>query len=150
MTKVSVRGATIKDIPVLLGLFYELGRSKPQDDSDVEKFRNLVKKYITDSEKTIFVAILDGVQIIGAVSVMFLPRLNQTSHKMYIPELIVIEKFQNQGFGKKLIESCVSLARGKNCHRIRLESGNIRKKSHEFYKRLGFKQHALSFTKNLQ
>ena len=150
MTEVSVREATTKDIPVLLGLFYELGRPKPQDDSDVEKFRNLVKKYITDSEKMIFVAMRDGVQIIGAVSVMFLPRLNQTSHEMYIPELIVIEKFQNQGCGRKLIESCVSLAKEKNCHRIRLESGNIRKKSHEFYKRLGFEQHALSFTKNLQ
>ena len=61
MTKVAIREATIKDIPVLLGLFYELGRPKPKDDSDVEKFRNLVKKYITGSEKTILVAIAEGV-----------------------------------------------------------------------------------------
>ena len=149
MDNVIIREATGKDIPIVLGLLYDLGRPKPQKDSDVDSFRKLVTKYVKDSDKTILVAVLDDVKIVGMVSVMFLSRLNQNTLELYIPELIVLEKYQNQGIGKKLINSCITLAKEKKCHRIRLESGNQRKESHQFYKHLGFEQSAFSFTKNL-
>jgi len=149
MDNLLVRSASGKDIPILLGLLYDLGRPKPQKDSDVETFRKLVTKYVKDSDKTILVAELDDVKIIGMVSVVYLPRLNQSTLEMYIPELVVHEKYQNHGIGKKLINSCITLAKEKKCHRIRLDSGNQRKASHEFYKHLGFEQSALSFTLNL-
>ena len=146
---VIVRTSSDNDIPIILGLLYDLGRPKPQKDSDIEIFRKLVTKYVKDSDKTILVAEIDDLKIVGMVSVMFLPRLNQSSLEMYIPELIVLKKYQNQGIGKKLINYCITLAKDKKCHRIRLESGNQRKDSHEFYKHLGFEQSAFSFTKKL-
>jgi ribosomal protein S18 acetylase RimI-like enzyme len=149
MYNVVVRTSSEKDVPVLLGLLYDLGRPKPQKDSDVETFRKLVIKYVKDSDKAILVAEIDDMKIVGMVSVMFLPRLNQLTLEMYIPELVVLEKYQNHGIGKKLINSCITLAKEKNCHRIRLESGNQRKDTHEFYNHLGFEQSSLSFTKNL-
>ena len=144
-----IRIASDNDLPIILGLLYELGRPKPQKDSDVDTFRKLVKKYVTDSDKKILVAEIDDIEIVGMVSMMFLPRLNQTSLEMYIPELVVLKKYQNQGIGKKLINSCIVLAKEKKCHRIRLESGHQRKGSHQFYKHLEFEQSALSFTMNL-
>lgn len=149
MDDVTVRTSSDKDISILLGLLYDLGRPKPEKDSDVETFRKLVTKYVKDSDKTILVAELDDMKIIGMVSVMYLPRLNQSTLEMYIPELVVLQKYQNHGIGKKLINSCITLAKEKKCHRIRLESGNQRKDSHEFYKHLGFGQYAFSFTLNL-
>ena len=149
MNNETIREASDKDIPVILELLYDLGRSKPQKDSDVDTFRKLITKYLTDSDKQILVVVLDDVKIIGMVSMVFLPRLNRTTLEMYIPELVVLEKYHNQGIGKKLINSCIVLAKEKKCHRIRLESGNQRKESHQFYKHLGFEQSALSFTKNL-
>jgi ribosomal protein S18 acetylase RimI-like enzyme len=149
MDKMIIREFSTKDIPIILGLLYDLGRPKPQKDSDVDTFRNLVTKYLKDSDKTILIAELDDMKIAGMVSVMFLHRLNQTTLEMYITELIVLEKYQNQGIGKKLINSCITLAKEKKCHRIRLESGAQRIKSHQFYKHLGFEQSAHSFTKNL-
>ncbi len=149
MESVIIREASDKDISTILELLYDLGRPKPQKDSDVDIFRKLVKKYVTDSDKQILVAILDKMKIIGMVSVIFLPRLNQSTLELYIPELIVLKKYRNQGIGKKLINSCILLAKEKNCHRIRLESGNQRKESHQFYKHLGFEESAFSFTKCL-
>jgi GNAT superfamily N-acetyltransferase len=149
MYNVVVRTSSEKDIPVLLGLLYDLGRPKPQKDSDIEIFRKLVTKYVKDSDKTTLVAEIDDIQIVGMVSVIFLQRLNQLTLEMYIPELVVLEKYQHHGIGKKLINSCIALAKEKNCHRIRLESGNQRKESHQFYKHLGFEQSAFSFTKSL-
>ena len=146
---VEIRTASDNDIPIILGMLYELGRPKPQIDSDVDVFRKLVKKYITDSDKIILLAVSNGTKIIGMVSIVFLSRLNRDTLEMYIPELVVLEKHHRQGIGKKLIQSCISLAEEKKCHRIRLESGNQRKESHQFYSSLGFEQSSLSFTLNL-
>jgi ribosomal protein S18 acetylase RimI-like enzyme len=146
---VEIRTASDNDIPIILGMLYELGRPKPQIDSDVDVFRKLVKKHITDSDKIILLAVSNDTKIIGMVSIVFLSRLNRNTLEMYIPELVVLEKYHRQGIGKKLIQSCISLAEEKKCHRIRLESGNQRKESHQFYSSLGFEQSSLSFTLNL-
>ena len=147
---VVIRMASEKDIPIILGLLYELGRQTPEKDSDMDAFRKLAKKHLTDSDKKILIAERNDIEIVGMVSIVFLPRLNRTTLEMYIPELVVLEKYQNQGIGQKLISSCIALAKEKKCHRIRLESGNQRKESHQFYNSLGFEQSALSFTKNLE
>ena len=144
-----IRTASSKDIPIILKLLYHLGRPKPQQDSNVDTFRTLVKKYITDFDKKILLAEINDIEIIGMVSMVFLPRLNRINFEMYVPELVVLEKYQKQGIGKKLIDSCIVIAKEKKCHRIRLESGNQRKESHQFYEHLGFDQSAISFTKNL-
>jgi len=81
-------------------LFYELGRPKPQKDSDAEYFRKIVKKHIADVDKKILLVQLDDTEIITMVSIIFLSRLNKNSLELYIPELIVHEKFRNQGVGK--------------------------------------------------
>jgi len=149
MPNIAIRDATDKDIPIILGLLYDLGRPKPQQDSDVDSFRKLVRTYMEESDKKLLVAILDDVKIVGMISMMLLSRLNRNTLEMYIPELIVLEKYQGQGIGKKLITSCIAFATEKKCHRIRLESGNQRTNSHEFYKYLGFEQSSLFFTKNI-
>ena len=78
-----------------------------------------------------------------------LQRSNKAFGRKPIMQLVVIKEYRNQGIGKQLINSCIVIAKEKNCHRIRLESGNKRKESHNFYKHLGFEQYALSFTLNL-
>jgi GNAT superfamily N-acetyltransferase len=149
MDNVMIRDASEQDIPIILGLLYDLGRPKLQKDSDVETFRKLVTKYLIDSDKKILVAVLDDVKVIGMLSMVFLPRLNRSTLETYIPELVVLETYRTHGVGKKLISSCMTIAKEKKCHRIRLESGNQRKESHQFYKHFGFESSALSFTKNL-
>ncbi len=150
MARMKIRQATKKDVPILLSLLYDLGRPKPKNDSDVDEFRKMVRKYLSDSDKEILVAEKDDIEIVGMVGMVFLPRLNQKKLEMYIPELVVSEKHRNGGIGGKLINECIEMAKKKNCHRIRLESGNQRTESHEFYKKLGFEQNALSFSKELK
>ena len=45
MNNFVIRTATKSDIPEILGLLYELGRPKPNDNSSVEKFKKLVKSF---------------------------------------------------------------------------------------------------------
>ena len=145
----TIREGTDTDIPVILGLLYDLGRPKPQEDSDVDLFRKRVKGYLGDPDKAILVAVIDDVKIVGMASMLFLPRLNQKGTEAYIPELVVLAGYRRMGIGEQLIDRCTRVAEKKGCHRMRLESGNQRAETHDFYKNLGFDQSALSFDKGL-
>ena len=149
MENITIRESILDDIPLLLELLYELGRPKPQKDSDLENFTQLLKNHIHDNDKKILVAKIDDSKIVGLISLVFLPRLNQKTLELYVPELIVSQNYQSQGIGTKLINFSIELGKEKKCHRIRLESGNQRIESHKFYKHLGFENSSMFFTKNL-
>jgi GNAT superfamily N-acetyltransferase len=149
MENITIRESISDDIPLLLELLYELGRPKPQKDIELENFTQLLKNHINDNDKKILVAKIDDSKIIGLISLVFLPRLNQKTLELYVPELIVSQNYQSQGIGTKLINFSIELGKEKKCHRIRLESGNQRIESHKFYKHLGFENSSMFFTKNL-
>lgn len=144
-----IRQASKKDIPLILGLLYELGRPKPKTDSEVDSFRKIVKNQIAESNNYILIAEVDEIHVVGLASIVLLRRLNQTKNEMYIPELVVTQKYQNQGIGTKLIDECIELAKEKRCFRIRLESGLSRTIAHNFYKKLGFESNSFSFSKKI-
>ena len=149
MENITIRESILDDIPLLLELLYELGRPKPQKDIELENFTQLLKNHINDNDKKILVAKIDDSKIVGLISLVFLPRLNQKTLELYVPELIVSQNYQYQGIGTKLINFSIELGKEKKCHRIRLESGNQRLESHKFYKHLGFENSSMFFTKNL-
>ena len=149
MDNVTIRESIHDDIPLILELLYELGRQKPQKDSELEKFEKLLKNYMQEDDKKIIVAQDNDSKIIGMISMVFLSRLNQNTLEMYVPELIVSQNYRSKGIGKKLIDSSIEFGKEKKCHRIRLESGNQRIESHKFYKHLGFENSSVFFTKNL-
>ena len=146
--EISIIKATDKDIPFILELLYDLDRPIPIDEKEIKIFRNKIKDYFSDPQKTILVAKQDS-KIVGFVSIILLRRLNRAKLEMYIPELIVTKQLRNLGIGKKLMRYCIDLAKKKDCYRIRLESGNERKDSHKFYKSIGFEQSSLTFTKSV-
>jgi len=148
MDSMATRPASGKDIPAILELLYELGRPRPRSDSDVGIFESLVEKYISDQDKQVLVAELDA-KVVGAVSMEFMYRLNQTGREMYIPELVVAKELRGQGVGRELISACIRLGVERGCFRIRLESGHHRTGAHRFYRRLEFEQSALTFEKYL-
>ncbi len=147
---VCIRPARKNDIPLILGLLYELGRPKPENNLELKIFRNLVKKQISDSDKQILVAEDKNGDIIGMVSIILVPRLNRVNPELYIPELIVTKKFQKKGIGAELINSSISFGQRYKCKKLRLESGNFRLEAHQFYEKLKFESNSKSFTKSLE
>lgn len=140
---IKIRKAKKKDTSGIIKLLVELGRPKPKQNQ-LRKFSKLVYQHISDKDKTILVAEVDS-SIVGMISIIFLPRLNQTKPEAWIPDFVVNKTHRNQGIGTALLEECLEEAKKKNCYRIRLESGLSRQKTHEFYKSLKIKPFALSF-----
>lgn len=149
MRNIKIRKADKKDVSEILNLLYQLQRPKPKTSLENVTFRKRIDQYLGDKDKRIIVAEQDS-KIVGIVSMMFLTRLNRTKLELYIPELVVSEDHRRSGIGKSLMESCVKIAKKKKCFRIRLESGNQRKDAHRFYKRIGFGQTALSYTRVIE
>ncbi len=143
MENLIIRSAKTEDIDKIITLLIELGRPKPDMD-DKKRFPELIQSYLDDSDKEILI-VRNSSDVIGMISIIYLTRLNQKQQEMYIPELIIQKEFRNTGIGKKLINAVIELAKKKNCHRIRLESGNQRTESHMFYEKNDFEQSALSF-----
>ena len=135
IVKLRIRKAKCADITSILNLLYELGRPKPVNEFSTELFKNKINEYFLDSQKTIIVSEQEK-KVTGFVSIVYLKRLNQLKTEMYIPELIVTESMRQSGTGKKLMRYCTNLAKQNNCYRIRLESGNQRKNTHQFYKNI--------------
>ena len=145
---VTIREAVDDDIPSILNLLYELERPEPLDENEIKVFKNKIQDYFSDPQKIIIVAEQDS-KVIGLISMIILQRLNRAKQELYIPEMVVTESKRSLGIGKKLMEFCETFAKKNDCHRIRLESGNSRIRSHSFYKDLGFEQSSLSFSKNM-
>jgi GNAT superfamily N-acetyltransferase len=145
---IKIRTATKNDFTAILELLYELKRPKPKTKAEKTRFEKQISHYVSDRDKKILVAESNS-NIVGVVSMMFLLRLNRTREELYIPELVVAKKYKRLGIGRLLINSCIYIAKKKNCFRIRLESGKQRKEAHKFYPNMGFKQSALSYTFDL-
>jgi len=146
--RVKIKHACGNNSKRIFELLAELDRPSPKDIEGYRKFKTLIDNHIDSNNpyNAILVAIV-GSEIIGLVSYVLLDRLNQRSREFWIPELVVSRVYRNQGIGKLLIQKCESIAKRKHCYRMRLESGNDRIKSHQFYKKMGFKQIALTFAK---
>jgi GNAT superfamily N-acetyltransferase len=138
-----IRRAKIKDTGSIIDLLSDLGRPKLKQN-EIKLFAKLIQKYIFDKDKTILVAKI-GSQVVGMISLLFLPRLNRTRPEAWVPDFIVYKKYRNKGIGRALIKRCALIAGKEKCWRIRLETGLLRKRSQRFYKLMQMKPFALSF-----
>lgn len=151
-SKIKLRFTKATDVKSIIELLAQLDRPLPKDKYETKKFQKLIKSYILSSSakanRGIILASTDS-KIIGLVSFELLKRLNQPLREFWIPDLVVSEEYRSRGIGKLLLQKCEFIAKRKKCYRIRLESRNDRIDSHNFYKRIGFQQIALTFEKRV-
>jgi aminoglycoside 6'-N-acetyltransferase I len=108
-------------------------------DSSKEK----IDSYLTKSD--CFVLELN-MKIIG---VLVLQKLNETSSE--IMNIAILEKYQNKGFGRKLIEHVLNQSKNEKKHRFIICTGNSSIGQLALYQKLGFSIFNIKynyFTKN--
>jgi ribosomal protein S18 acetylase RimI-like enzyme len=149
---VKLRYARTADAKNIIELQGQLDRPLPKNKLEIIKFKKLVNEYVkfssTNGDRGIILAIT-GSNVIGLVSFVVMDRLNQLAKEFWIPDLIVLKEYRNQGIGKMLMQKCELIARRRKCYRLRLESRNDRSDAHTLYKKLGLKEIALVFEKRL-
>ena len=117
------RAATLDDVAVLLRMESELF-ALPYGQGDLEYFIQ---------EKHANVVVLErDTEIIGFFIVLLL------FEEAQIAQLAVRSNYQNQGYGKMLLQEIIELAKNAGCEKLTLEVRVSNKKAIELYQKQGF------------
>jgi ribosomal protein S18 acetylase RimI-like enzyme len=92
-----------------------------------------IRKKIDFQPDLFFVALLNG-NVIGSIMVGY------EGHRGWLNYLAVLPEYQNQGYGRKLVEEAVHELEKLGCVKINLQVRRSNVAGVEFYRHLGFKE----------
>ncbi len=136
------RAANQKDLVGLVSLLISdpLGRSR--EDSSTPLNTQYVSTFAAidkDPNNEIIVVELHD-QLVGMFQITFIPYLTHIGGwRCAVEGVRVHENFRGRGYGEKIFEYIIALAKEKGCKMIQLTSDKQRPDAIRFYKKLGFK-----------
>lgn len=63
----------------------------------------------------------------------------------FLEDVYVDEALRGQGTGKKIVSEVIKKAKEEGCYKLVCTSRHTKEKVHEFYKKIGFKDHGREF-----
>lgn len=130
-----LRKATVDDAQQLAALLKDIGWFDTfKDESVAHSTRQVgdqLERCLTDGSHFVCVAQSDNDEIIGYISVHWLPYLFMPGPEGYVSELFVHAALRGQGVGRQLLQAAETEARARGCSRLSLM--NLR--SRESYQR---------------
>jgi GNAT superfamily N-acetyltransferase len=85
----------------------------------------------------------------GLLGFHAIPLLHTAGRLGRITALVVHPRFRGMGIGRRLVDVAEHFARGINCERLEVTSGEQRHDAHRFYSTLGFSPQSARFVKVL-
>lgn len=126
---------TKNDVFKLADLYVELVNEEP----NYEKVSEIYNK-IRNNEDYIILTAKIKEELVGSLTAIICYELiGECNPYMNIENVIVAKKYRRNGIGRKMMEYIENEAISKGCYAIQLISSSERKKSHKFYKSLGYK-----------
>jgi GNAT superfamily N-acetyltransferase len=144
---VRIRDARSEDWPEVAGLLEQLGRPSATG-TDEPALRRVYLDFLARPDAEALVADVDD-GVVGFCNLILVPRLNFATPQAWIPDLVVAETARGRGIGAALLGRAEELARERGCWSVFLASANWRTQSHAFYRREGWAQSAMYFSKSL-
>lgn len=115
-------------------------------DLNLSEYLDLLKKMITDGY--ILIGLYYQNEIIGVAGFVLKWNLYYKKH-IWIYDLVIDQKYRNQGFGEKLLNFIESFAKKENCNCIALSSSLPRIEAHKFYEKNQYVKYSYVFKKML-
>jgi len=138
--KSSFRLAVSDDIDCLLSLmqdFYSFERL-PFDEA---RLRRLISELMADANLGRLILFELSDELVGYMVLGFGFSLEFHGRDCLIDEFYVRPEHRSKGIGKAAIEFALELCRDLGIRAVHLETDHFNVRGHEFYKRLGFKDH---------
>lgn len=136
---IEIKTPSLADAPAISALLESLGY--PGTHAFIER---RVTQLITLPDASLLVAVDSG-EVIGVISLHFIPQLALNGDIYRISYLCVSERARGRGVGALLEEHAESLARQRGCDRIELHCHERRTDAHRFY----YRQHYVESPKYL-
>jgi ribosomal protein S18 acetylase RimI-like enzyme len=137
---IGFRLGTAKDFDELLPMmrdFYDFERL-PYDES---LLRQLLLKVISDETLGRLILFQSGNSLIGYIVLGFGFSLEFHGRDCFIDECYVRPEHRSQGIGQAAVEFAIATCKELGIKAVHLEADYSNVRGHEFYKRLGFKDH---------
>lgn len=144
MSELVIRPANVADLPGILTLYAQ----PSMDDGDVlplEEAEVIFGRMCRYPDYTLIVAV-DERGIAGSLALLIMDNLAHRGARSAIVEDVVVDpRRQGCGIGTALMRDAMMRAAAKDCYKLVLSSNAKRTRAHEFYDRLGFHRHGVSF-----
>jgi GNAT superfamily N-acetyltransferase len=137
-----IREAAASDAGAVGGLLAELGH--PLEAEAVRA--NLTRLAGAGPEYGTFVAESGG-SVVGIVTAFATPVVHRPRPSGRISVLVVAASHAGRGIGSALLARAEQFLAGRGCDRLELTSAARREAAHAFYRRRGYEQQGLRFTK---
>jgi GNAT superfamily N-acetyltransferase len=132
----SIRPATIEDVPLLSAMIRELAEFERDLKSVVTTDADLARDGFGPDPK--FQALIaDWEQQTAGYALFFDFYSTWRGRQVYLEDLFVRPQFRNRGIGKRLLAATARIAANNNCHGMRWEVLDWNHPAIEFYKSLG-------------
>lgn len=142
-----IRRAKETELPKILMLYQELaGVYDGLNTLNAGKYQEQWQKICQDERQYLLVAEIDD-EIVGTLNLTILPNLGHGGQPWAaIDNVVVALDRRSQGIGAELVAEAGRIAKASHCYKIVLSSNLARKRAHEFYQRLGWKQTHIGFS----
>ena len=119
---------------MLGGLFSQESDFRPDKHKQLRGLRLIFEQ---PSRGRVFVLRRDGA-IVGMINLLFTISTAEGGFVMVLEDLVIHQKYQGKGYGKKLLEHAIDFARKKNFLRITLLTDRPENVAQAFFKKHGF------------
>lgn len=137
---ITFRLATLEDVDPLLPLmrdFYAFERL-PYDEA---RQRQLIAQLLADENLGRLILFQSGDDLLGYMVLGFGFSLEFHGRDCLLDEFYVLPQHRSRGIGAKAVEFAFGICRELGIAAAHLEADYVNVRGHEFYKRLGFKDH---------
>jgi len=145
VTDIQVRLAQNHEYLTILSLMTKHLDSVDEDSLKPEDAQPRIEAIQNNPGQFVFVAVRDDA-IIGTFMVIIVTQLvHGGSCSAIVEDVAVDEAAQGTGIGTRMMQYAADFARENGCYKIILSSNKARHLAHEFYRKLGYEQHGISF-----
>lgn len=141
---IEIRCAAENDLQAILNLYVQpaMDNGKVLSIFDAKKIFNRIHQY---PNYAVYVALMNNV-VVGTFALLIMDNLAHIGMPSGIVEDVAVDQNNHgQGIGKKMMQFAMQKCKEFGCYKLILSSNVKRKKAHQFYESLGFKQHGISF-----
>lgn len=135
----ALRDARRDEVPVIVAMLADdiLGGAREQVD-DLPPYYDAFEAIARDPNNRLLVAEVDG-KIAGCLQLTFIPGLSRgAAWRAQIESVRIAADARGGGFGRRMIEAAIALARAQGCKLVQLTTDKKRGDALRFYEGLGF------------
>lgn len=140
---IAIRPATEADLPVVLALLRHLSPDEPP--APLAHMRAAWRRIAAVPDMRVWLAEEDGAAV-GTYTFLVMPNLCHNGTPASIVESVVVDPAaRGRRIGEAMMRHAVAQAAAAGCYKLALSSNGRRLDAHRFYRRLGFREHGISF-----